>query len=92
MADQLKLNFSKNTIRQINIFRTAPSNESKTDGSQVKLCPSQKEAIRSLCKEHNMAASTFIYDAIENYIDLFPYREKLKRHRQVLHMVIQNLD
>ena len=84
MAEQTKLNFSRNTIQNINIYREAADSESKTEGCQVKLSPTQKEALKNICKEHNLNASTILRDALDSYIDLFPYRSKLKKyHRDI---------
>jgi GH24 family phage-related lysozyme (muramidase) len=73
--------FSQNTIHNINIFHEAPKTESRTDGSQVKLTPTQKQALQSICREHNIGVSTFISDALDHFIEIFPYREKIKRHK-----------
>ena len=82
MPDQLKLNFSKSTIQNINIYREAAESESKTEGCQVKLSPTQKEALKNICKEHNLNASTILREALDFYIELFPYRSKLEKHRK----------
>ena len=81
---QLKLEFSKNTIKNINFYNEAAKSESRTEGSQVKLTATQKEALKSICKEQNMSISSFIADALETYIQIFPYKEKIKRHKDVL--------
>lgn len=81
MPSQMELKFSKSTIHNINIYREAADSESKTEGCQVKLSPTQKEAIKNICKEHNLNASTFLRDALDSYIGLFPYRSKLKKYR-----------
>ncbi len=85
MSEQLKLIFSKNTIRNINIYRSAAENESiGDDGYNVKFTPTQKEALKNIFREHNVKASSFIRDAMDFYIGIFPYREKLSRHRDFL--------
>jgi len=91
MAQQLDLKFSDCTIKNINLYREAPKTESTTDGAQVKLTPSQQVAIKAICKEHNLKVSTLIREALDNYIDLFPYREKLSRHRRLLRDLIDKL-
>jgi hypothetical protein len=91
MPEQLKLKFSKNTIEQINIYREAAECESKTDGVQVKFSPTQKEAIYSICKEHNLKASMFLREALDFYIDLFPFRNKIKRHNDFLRETLSRL-
>ena len=91
MAEQLKLKFSKNTIHQINIYRDAAKTESKTDGVQAKFSPTQKEAINSICKEHNLKASKFLREALDFYIDLFPYRNKIKRHGDFIRETLSRL-
>ena len=81
---QLPLQFSKNTVSNINMYFSAPKHESRTDGSTVKLTPTQKEALRAICKEHNISVSTFIGDALDAYIEIFPHREKIRRHKKTL--------
>jgi len=76
--------FSKNTRNNINLFRTSAVNDSRTSEANCKLTQTQKEVIRDLCREHNVAVSRFIYDALSLYIDIFPYREKFVQHRRWL--------
>ena len=80
-GEQMGLTFSKNTIKNIHIFREAPESESKNINSGCKLTASQQIAIKAICNEHNMPVSGFIYDAVENWIDFFPYRKILKHHK-----------
>jgi len=87
---QLKLEFSKNTIENIHIYRKASKTESKTDGSFVKLTATQKEALKSICKEQNIGVSTFIANALDTYIQIFPYKEKIERHKDTLLDILEN--
>lgn len=91
MAEQMNLHFSQNTIRNIKIYHASERNESKTEGVLAKFTPTQKEAIRSICKEHNLNASTFLREALDFYIELFPYRDKIKRHSELLREVLSSL-
>ena len=83
--------FSKNTIHNINIYRQSPKTESCTSGHHVKLTPTQKQAVESICKEYGMPVSAFLREALDAYIDLFPYREKLIKHRRMLREILNNL-
>ena len=86
------LKFSGATIHCINIYRGAPEHGEKfIDGIQAKLTPSQKEALRKICIEHGMDMSTLARDAITAYIDLFPYKDKIDRHRRLLRHVLDGL-
>ena len=76
--------FSKNHIKAVNIFHNSPKTESKTEGSQVKLTAMQKEALKSICAERGVGMSTFISEAFETYIELYPFKEKIRRNRKVL--------
>jgi len=88
---QQPLKFSKNTIHNINQYFSAEKTESKTQGSQVKITPTQKAALKSICKEHGMAESKFIRDAIDVYIERFPYLEKIKRHKKLMISLLESL-
>ena len=91
MTDQ-GLKFSGATIQCINIYRSAPEHGEKfIDGVQAKLTPSQKEAFRKLCLENGMDMSTLARDAISYYLDLFPYKDKIDRHRRLLRQVLDGL-
>jgi GH24 family phage-related lysozyme (muramidase) len=91
MPTQMKLTFSQNTIQQINVYHQAPVSESATDGAQVKLTPTQKEALRSICAEHNIGMSTFLRDALDAYIELFPFRDKIAKNKQLLRALLNSL-
>ena len=88
---QQNLDFSAQTIEQINVYHQAELSESKTDGSQVKLTPTQKTAISHICREHNVPVSAFLRDALDLYLELFPYREKIRHHKEALVGVIKSL-
>lgn len=90
MSQQLKIEFSKNTIRNINVYTEAAKTESRTDGSQVKLTATQKEALKSICKEQNISISSFIADALETYIQIFPYKNKIQKHKDLLLNILNN--
>lgn len=84
--------FSENTIHQINIYNEAAYEESKVGGDlNVKFTPTQKQAIHSLAAEHRLKDSQFVREMVDLAIELFPYREKLKRHRQLLFNLLDNL-
>lgn len=89
--EQLRLKFSKSTIHNIKIYQEAAKSESRTDGSQVKLTPTQKQAIQSICKEQGINVSAFIYDALDSHIEFFPYKNKIKRHKQLLLNMLKSL-
>ena len=89
-SEQLSIDFSSNTIKQVNIYRDAPATESLTDGAQVKLTPTQKQALLNICNEHDLKASTILREALDFYIDLFPYRKKLQKHRRWLRETLKN--
>ena len=91
MGKQQQFEFSQNTIDQINFYRQAPGAESYTSGAQVKLTPTQLAAVKHICKEHNLNASTLIREALDFYIDLYPYREKIRRHHRMLRELCKNL-
>lgn len=76
--------FSKNHIEQVNIYHAAPKTESKTVGSQVKLTATQKEALKSICDEQWVGMSTFIAEALDTYIEIYPFRSKIKKHKDTL--------
>ena len=82
--------FTSQTIEQINIYRNC-DNESRTDNLNFKLTASQKIAIKKICNEHNISVSTFIYDAVESYVELFPFKDKLGRHRRLLRDLVEKL-
>lgn len=85
------LSFSKSTIHNINIYRESPKKESCTSGHSVKLTPTQKQAVDSICREYGMPISTFLREALDAYIDLFPYRKKLAKHRRMIREIRKNL-
>lgn len=90
--EELVIRLEGNTIRDIKIYREAPeAGEKFLDGVQAKLTYSQKEALRRICHDHNIDMSAFARDAISAYIDLFPYKEKIERHRRVLRSVLDGL-
>jgi len=83
--------FTRNTIRQINIYHEAPKQESKTEGSQVKLTPTQKEALKSICREQGMGISTFISKAMDTYLEIYPVEDKIRRHKDILFELLSGL-
>lgn len=85
------IRFSHSTIQQVNIYRSAPESEKFIGGIQVKLTPSQKEAIRKICAEHGLDMSTFARDALTSYIDLWPYKDKIDRHHRLLRSFLHAL-
>jgi hypothetical protein len=83
--------FTKNTIQNIHIYNEASKTESKTEQAVAKISPSQSVAIKAICKEHNLKESAFVRDAIDTHIELFPFKEKLKRHKDLLLDFLDNL-
>ena len=83
--------FSKNTIQQINVYHQAPQSESKTDSLTMKLTPTQKEALKNIARERNIGASSFIQEAMDIYIHIYPFREKLQRHHDLLINLLSSL-
>lgn len=80
------------TIQCVNVYRhAAAEGEKHVDGIQVKLSPSQKEAVRRICSENNMEMSAFAREAVSVFIDLFPYREKIHRHHRALRGLLEIL-
>ena len=91
---QQTFNFNNNTISKINFidgYRSSSKTESRTEGSQVKLTPTQKTALQAICKEQGVGVSTFIADALDTYIELYPYRNKIIRHRETLVSLLNSL-
>ena len=95
MSKQLPLVFSKNTIKNINIYRDASKTESVGGSGQnssinVQFTTSQKRALQSILKEHNMKASTFIREMVDTYIELFPYKDKIESHKDTLIQILES--
>jgi len=91
MPTQMALTFSQNTVQQINVYNQSPATESATDGAQVKLTPTQKEALRSICNEHGIGVSTFLREALDAYIELFPFRDKIAKNKQLLRSLLNSM-
>ena len=93
MSSQLKLEFSKSTIRNINVYHQASKTESlgQETGFNVKFTPTQKEALKNIMKEHDIKASTFLREAMDIYIEIFPFRDKIKRHKDLVKVLLSNL-
>lgn len=89
--EQQKLDFTHNTIQQINIYQEAGKTESKTDGHQVKVSPTQKEALANIRKERGIDASTFFREAMDFYLDHYKYRRKIEKHKTLLHQILESL-
>ncbi|MCK5605982.1 hypothetical protein KAR91_29055 [Candidatus Pacearchaeota archaeon] len=96
MPEQLNLKFSKNTIHNINIYHKASktesigSNNGQTSSINVQFTPTQRQALLNILKEHNIKASTFIREMVDTYIELFPYREKIKNHKKTLIEILKS--
>ena len=90
---QIKLDFTKSTIRNINQYFQASENESldPNTGFTVKFTPTQKQALKNIMREHNIQASTFLREAMDVYIEIFPYRDKIKRHKGLLNDLLSRL-
>lgn len=84
--------FSQNTINCINIYNQAALEESKTGGDMnVKFTPSQKQAIHSLAQEYAMKDSQFVREMVDLAVELFPFREKIAKHKTLLWQLLSNL-
>lgn len=83
--------FTQNTIHNIQIYNEAGKTESKTDQAVGKISPTQRVAIRAICLEHNIKEAAFVRDAIDTHIELFPYKEKIKEHKELLISFLDNL-
>lgn len=81
---QLPIKFTKNTIRNIHIYHEAAITESVGSGGSItaQFTPTQKQAVLAILKEHNLKASKFIRDMVDIHIELFPYMDKLIRHKE----------
>lgn len=90
--DQQKMDFSQNTIQQINIYHQSEKKESYNDGHQVKLTPTQKQALQNIANEHGIKISTFLREALDTYLELFPYREKIIKHKNLIQNLLKSLD
>ncbi|WP_419663205.1 uncharacterized protein Dvar_36180 [Desulfosarcina variabilis str. Montpellier] len=89
--EQRKLVFAESVQKQIINYQEASKTESRTAGSQVKLTPTQKQALESICRENGVGVSTFIAQALDCYIELFPYKEKLKRHHDAIITMLNSM-
>ena len=84
--------FSQNTIHHINIYNQASRDESHTGGDiNVKFTPSQKAAIQGICAEYNLKTATFVREIVDDGIELFPYRDKMRKHKALLVQFLQSL-
>lgn len=89
---QIPLNFTKNTTENINIYHEAAKAESLGEhGFNVKFTPAQKQALKNIMKEHDIKASTFLREAVDVYIEIFPFRNKIKRHGGLLKSLLSRL-
>lgn len=84
--------FSSNTIHQIEIYNQAAQDESKTGGDlNVKFSPTQKQAIHSMAQDYGLKDSQFVREMVDGAIELFPYRDKIKRHKDLLVRILTEL-
>lgn len=73
-------------------FAESTRSESKTDSITVKLTARQKQLIQDVCFEAGgIGASTFANQAIECFLDIHPYKEKIHRHRAFLVDLLERL-
>jgi hypothetical protein len=87
----MPITVTNSTVENINVYRVAKKDESFTEGSQAKFAPSQKDAIQKICREHGFSVSEFLRDAVDVYIDLFPYKTKIEEHRRLLRLFLHKL-
>ena len=91
MPEQKTL-FSDSTIHNINIYHEAPKNESiGPDGILAKFTPTQIEALKNIMKEHNVKGSTFLREDMDTYIELFPFKDKIQKHKEFIITMLRNL-
>lgn len=92
MIQQQTINFNgpvnQNTI---NRYAESEKDESKTGKYTVSLTDTQKTILKELCFEANIGVSTFIGQALENYLKLYPFRDKLHRHGDFLVETLKRL-
>lgn len=89
--EQRKIVFAENVKKQIVNYHEATKQESRTDGAQVKLTPTQKAALASICREEGIGVSTFIAQALDCYIEIFPYRHKIKKHHDTILSLLESM-
>lgn len=91
MGDNV-IRFDGATIQNVNIYRNALAGGEKfLEGVNAKLTASQKEALRGICNDHGMDMSAFARDAITFYLDLFPYKDKIEKHKRLLRQIVGEL-
>jgi hypothetical protein len=83
--------FNQCQIQAINDYRESPRTESKTEGAQVKLTATQKHAVQSVCQASGVGVSTFISEAIEAYLFYYDYKDKIKKHSDLIRRVLERL-
>jgi len=83
--------FANHVKQQIVNYHESVKTESRTDMAGVKLTPTQKAALTAICKESGIGVSTFIAQALDAWIELYPYQYKLVKHRDTLLAVLQSL-
>ena len=82
---------AKVVTNNIQRYDDSPKNESKTIGVTVKLTETQREVLKTICFDNGIDVSAFINQAISSYIKIFPYRDKLSRHTDLLSFLLQRL-
>ena len=82
---------NKVVTNNIQKYDDAPKTESKTIGVTVKLTETQREVLKDICFDNGLDVSSFINHAISCYIKVFPYRDKLAKHQDILSGLMQRL-
>jgi len=73
--------------------KVKPSGEGSLRGSEKSLPPgvTKKEAIKNIIREYGIDGSTFLRDALNTYLEIFPYKDKLLKHKDLLAELINRL-
>ena len=88
----MTIHLNGNTIKQLTIYEQAKKTESKNGQVAIKVTPTQKTAIEALVKEYGFdATSTFLRQMLDCFLEYFPYRGKMVRHKKVLMDLLNSL-
>ncbi|MFZ5770520.1 MAG: ribbon-helix-helix domain-containing protein [Thermodesulfobacteriota bacterium] len=83
---------SHSTVKNINMYQTAPAEESKTDSRTVKLTPTQKAALDSIVRETGYSSvSAFISDSIDFSLQFLPVMPKMLKYEKVINNLLRDL-
>lgn len=88
---QQKIVFAQKVKKQIVHYHESTKTESRTDSASVKLTATQKAALTAICNEAGIGVSTFIAQALDAWIELYPFQYKLVKHRDMLLALLKSL-